>query len=134
MRLPLMTHFLSIPMVRSDDQDVTVLRAGLGNEADGMVGGLDGFQGGGVVAGVTDHVGWGEVGEDEGVLAGAYRLAHRLCYLGNGHFRLKVISRNLKVMEKLDLWRRNQNSLFILERLFSSSVEKERHVRVLFSF
>ena len=62
MRSALMAHLFRVPVVRGDHQGVVVLEAGGVDAADGEVGGLDGPEGGRVVAGMANHVGRREVG------------------------------------------------------------------------
>ena len=76
-------------------------------------------------AGVPDHVGVGEVHEDEVELAAARsRLATASATPPRRHLRLLVVGRDV-------LRRREHLPLFAGERLLAPAVEEVRHVRVL---
>ena len=75
---------------------------------------------------VADHIAVCKVEDDNIVLA---RFDFLNCCFSNfkcAHFRLFVVC--------LDLWRRNQYTLFAVKCLFFAAVEEECHVGILFSF
>lgn len=122
----LIQHFLGVAMVRSHEEDVVVLLAGIEDFADRFVGGFTAFDGGFVDACVADHVGWGEVVHEEVVLAGFDPFAELVCHAGGAHFWVKVVCFHFGGWDQV--------AVFVLELLFDAAVEEEGDVCVLFGF
>ena len=79
-----------------------------------------------VNTGMANHVTVSKIHYNEIIFVlvdGSYQF---IFYFKSAHFRLQVISSNF--------WRRNKDTFFFIERSFTSTVEKECYVSILFCF
>lgn len=116
-------------MIRRDEQRVARPLAGLPDAADGDVGGLDGADGGLVIARVSDHVGRGEIAHDKGIASLALclrlqRLNDAAGDLINAHGWLQVVG--------CHLGRGDQLAILPFELHLAAPVEEKGDVGVLF--
>ena len=114
---------LGVAVIGGDEEVASALLDGLIDAVELGVDGLNGLDGGLELAGVTDHVGVGEVDDDDiegGVVDG---LDDGVGDAGRGHLGREVVGS--------DLLGRNEDAVFAGERLFDASVEEVGNVRVL---
>ena len=117
---------ISIAMVGGDENHVVVLD-GLGNDLlDAAVNASDSGADGVVNSGVADHVAVRVVQDDEVFLVGVDSFNELLGYDRSAHLRLEIVCRHL--------WRRNQDSVLVLERSFAAAVEEECNVSIFLCF
>lgn len=111
------------PMVGRDEEDITMLLAGLVYNSDCGIRRLNALDGGLIHARMTNHVRGRKVVHQELILAVCDPLSK---FLGNracAHFRVQVISGHLG--------RRNHLPVFSRELLLNTAIEEESDVRVL---
>ena len=85
---------------------------------------FNGFNAGLEVAGMTNHVGIGEVNQDK-IETIVYRIDHGVSHCGGIHLRLQIIS--------FDQWTGYQLSLLIITGCFDAAIEEKSDMGVFFS-
>lgn len=115
-----------LPMVRSDEEDVSMLLAGLIHTSDSLVSRRNALNASLVHSSMANHVRRSEVVHQELEFLLSNSLRKLVSYGSGTHFRIQVISGNL--------WGWDQFTLFALELLLNASVEEERDVGVLLGF
>ena len=110
-------------MVGGDHGDAAHLERRVHDLADALIHGLDGLDGGVVVAGVTDHVAVGKVEDDDVIRAGLNALDALFRDLVGAHLGLEVVGR--------DLGRGNEHTVLAGVGRFNAAVEEERDMGVL---
>lgn len=113
-------------MIRSDEEDIAVLLAGLVDDTDGLVRGSDTLDSSLVDTSVANHVWGSKVVHDKLELALAQTLGHLLTNTGSAHLGVEVVGGNAG--------RGNHITLLTRELLLDTTVEEERNVGVLLSF
>jgi len=114
---------LGVAVVGGDQQAAAALADGLVDTAQLGVDGFDGADGGFHLAGVADHVGVGEVDDDDvegGVVDG---FDDGVGYAGGGHLGGEVVGG--------DLLGRDEGAVFAGEGFLDASVEEVSYVRIL---
>ena len=124
-------HLLSVAVVGSDEEDVSLLLATLQNHTNSLVGSLTTNNGGLVHTGVANHVWRSKVVHDERELLLSEALDNLLGNSGSAHFGSLVVRRNTLVGgdEILRLV-----TGFEREYLLDTTVEEEGDVSVLLGF
>ena len=119
-------HLLSVAVIGGDQRNPANGAHRLGDPSQASIYVLAGFDRLVELAGVADHVGIGEV-DDENIRPAFINRAQQVVrYLEGGHRRLEIVCS--------DPWRRHQQPLLAGKFFFRAAVEKISYVRVLFGF
>ena len=110
-------------MVRADEEDAVHLLDRIDCGADALVNALNCFDGSFEHTCVADHIGVGEVDDDDVVLAGSDGCVQLLADFGSAHLGLQVIGSDCR--------RRNQGPVLILVGFLDTAVEEEGDMGVL---
>ena len=117
-------HKFGVAVVCGDQKGAALTGDGVGDAAQAGVDGFDRHDGGRQAAGMADHVGVGEVHDDQVVFAGVDGLDGAVGQFGSGHFGLQVVGR--------DLGRGHHDAVFARVGCLLAAVEEVGDVRVFF--